>query len=125
MVEREDKSIEKREQSPTDRDLLGRLGTRDPAAFALLYDRYAPMAFGAATCLFEDPPVAERVVEQIFLALWRGAPSREPAQTSLWPWLLAQLLRFARASRSASHLRYTGLDSSDSGEDVAGNALGL
>jgi len=116
--------MERSAQSTTDRELLGLLAARDTAAFALLYDRHAPMAFGAATRLFDDPSSAERVVEHIFLALWRGAPSLDPAQTSLWPWLLAQLLRFARASRSPSQLRYTGLDSSDSGDEAAGNSLG-
>jgi len=108
----------------TDRELLRLLAARNTAAFALLYDRHAPRAFGTAVRLLDDPSAAERIVEQLFLAVWRGAPSLEPAQTSLWPWLSAQLLRFARVARSPSQLRYTGLDSSDSGDEAASDSLG-
>lgn len=83
------------------------------------------MVFGAAARLLEDPSSAEQVVEHIFLALWRGAPGLEPAQTSLWPWLLAQLLRFARAARSPSQARYRGLDGSVAADDeAAGHSRG-
>jgi len=111
MVHGEGTPIERSAQSTTDRDLLGRLAARDAAAFALLYDRHAPRAFGTAVRLFDDDQsAAERAVEQLFLAVWRGAPEINAAHASLWPWLLAQLLRSARATRIPSLPRSDRLD---------------
>lgn len=60
-----------------ERALLARLADRDTAAFALLYDRHAAAIFGYAVRLL-GAAAAEAIVEDAFLALWRGAPDAVP-----------------------------------------------
>lgn len=82
--------------SPEDGALLARMAERDTAAFVMLYDRHAPLVFGAAMHLLADPLAAERAVEATFLSLWREGPAIDPAGTAPRIWLLAELYRHAR-----------------------------
>ena len=53
--------------------LMWRLRAHDEAALAALYDRHAGAAYGLALRMPRDPPAAEEVVQDAFLALWRHA----------------------------------------------------
>lgn len=49
---------------------LARLRSRDPAAFAELYDAYACLVFGLAKSILGDEAQAEDVTQSIFVRLW-------------------------------------------------------
>ena len=125
MVEKEGRSIDTGIPQPTDRELLARLHSRDTAAFALLYDRHAPMAFGAAIRLLGDPSTAEAAVEAIFLALWRGTPDIEAAHPPVRSWLLAQRIRSARRPGSPSRPHYSEPNAASLTGNDMGDAPGL
>ena len=55
-----------------DDDLLRRIGAGETMAFALLYDRYSGPAYAFAWTLVGEGGAAEEVVQEVFLALWRG-----------------------------------------------------
>jgi RNA polymerase sigma-70 factor (ECF subfamily) len=89
---------------PDDGVLLARIGERDPTAFALLYDRYARLAFGYAVRLLHDEAAAEAVLEKAFHCLWRQAGDNL-GRITVRDWLLTLVDRQARvwsgATRSA------------------------
>jgi RNA polymerase sigma-70 factor (ECF subfamily) len=63
-----------------DRDLHRRLTGRDPAAFDELYRRYSAAAYGLAIRVTSRPALAQDVVHDAFLALWRAPEAFDPAR---------------------------------------------
>ena len=54
-----------------DHEITDGIRRQDPQALELLYDRLARQAFGLAHRILDDGPLAEDVVQDAFLALWR------------------------------------------------------
>jgi RNA polymerase sigma factor (sigma-70 family) len=71
-----------------DADLVARLSLGDEAALETLYQRYGGACFALATRIVIDRQLAEDVVQQSFLALWR-ADNYEPSRGAVSSWLLA------------------------------------
>jgi RNA polymerase sigma factor (sigma-70 family) len=76
-------------------DLLARLGRGERGAFDQLYARYARPLFGYVVDLVGDPGMAEEVVQDTFVAAWRGAAGFE-GRSSVASWLFGIARRQAR-----------------------------
>jgi RNA polymerase sigma factor (sigma-70 family) len=63
-----------------DLDLHRRLRSGDRGAFEELYRRYAPGAYGLALRVTGQELLAEEVVHDAFLALWRAPEAFDPAR---------------------------------------------
>jgi RNA polymerase sigma-70 factor (ECF subfamily) len=72
---------------PADVDLLRQAAAGDEAAFAELYDLYAPPVYNYLLRLVNEPSVAEEILQEVFLAMWRGA-RRFRAEAKVKTWLL-------------------------------------
>jgi RNA polymerase sigma factor (sigma-70 family) len=72
-----------------DRDLVRRLVARDHDAFLTLFARYGPSAKGLAYRLVRDPSLAEEIVQEAFLALWRDPTSYREDRGSFRSWLMS------------------------------------
>jgi len=71
-----------------DAALLARVGDGDEAAIEGLYQRYGGACFALARRILGDAQLAEDVVQQVFLALWKGA-GYDPARGAVSTWLLS------------------------------------
>src|SRR5437879_13818006 len=71
----------------TDDDLMWDLAHGQEEALGPLYSRYASLVFHMASQSL-DRPAAEEIVQEVFLTIWRGAGSFDPAQGGFRPWLL-------------------------------------
>lgn len=78
-------------QDRRDRDLIDRVSGGDHAAFSELYRRYSPSAFGLANRILGDQTMAEEVLQEVFLSVWRRAGAFDPARGSVRSWLFAQI----------------------------------
>jgi len=78
-------------QDRKDRDLVERVSTGDRAAFSELYRRYASSAFGLATRILGEQALAEEVLQEVFLAVWRRSGAYDPARGSVRSWVFAQI----------------------------------
>ena len=75
--------------SAEDAELLRRIRSADPVAFESLYDLYGSVAYGVALRITLDEALAQDVVQDAFIAVWRHAADYDPGRGSLKTWLLA------------------------------------
>jgi len=76
------------ERASEDVRLVGCLAAGDEGALAMLYDRYSRPAYSLARRICVDDLLAEDVVQEVFLAVWRD-PSKYVAERGAFSsWLL-------------------------------------
>jgi RNA polymerase sigma-70 factor (ECF subfamily) len=75
--------------SRDDGDLGERIAQRDASAVEELYDRHGAASYGLARRIVADDQLAQDVVQEVFLAIWRGAASYDGSRGSLATWLFA------------------------------------
>jgi RNA polymerase sigma-70 factor (ECF subfamily) len=72
----------------SDAGLLERIDARDDEALATLYERYGGPCFGLARRILGDESLAQDVVQEVFLACWKGA-GYNPTRGAVSSWLLS------------------------------------
>ena len=91
-----------------DRQVLADLGEGRLDALEALYDRYRAMAYAIALRITADPTLAEDVVQDAFLGVWRHAERYAEGRGSVKTWLLAivhhRAIDAVRRRRPASEL---------------------
>jgi RNA polymerase sigma-70 factor (ECF subfamily) len=75
------------DDSPSDAELLARVGERDREAFEILYGRYVRPVFGLALRRLGDRGHAEDAVQEAFAAIWRSASTYRPERGAAGGWL--------------------------------------
>ena len=78
-----------------DEALLALVARSDNEALAALYDRYGRQAYALALRILRDPALAQDAVQDAFLAVWRTAPSYDPARGAPSTWLMTLVHRRA------------------------------
>jgi RNA polymerase sigma factor (sigma-70 family) len=72
-----------------DRQVLAELGAGRLEALETLYDRYRSMAYAIALRITADPALAEDVLQDAFLGVWRHADGYVEGRGSVRTWLLS------------------------------------
>lgn len=72
-----------------DGELVALVAERDPGALEALYDRYGAVAYSLARRVLTDGPLAENVVQEVFLSLWRDAGRFDPEGGTVATYLLS------------------------------------
>jgi RNA polymerase sigma factor (sigma-70 family) len=75
--------------SDDDAALIARVRAGDRAALEAIYDRYARSCYSLTRRILGEHQLAEDVVQEVFLTLWRVPESFDPARGSFSTWLLA------------------------------------
>ena len=78
------------ERVTSDFTLMVAMARRDQAALGELYQRYGGSLFCAALRVLSARDLAEEVVQDVFVELWRSPERFDPARGPLRPLLLAQ-----------------------------------
>ncbi len=103
-----DNMVEKTDQkdlSSSDVLLIRQIAYGDEGAFSELYQRYQKPIFNYVLRLIHEPKEAEDLLQEIFLAVWRGAHRyREQAQVKTWLYRIAhyQAVSWLRKHRNVS-----------------------
>jgi RNA polymerase sigma factor (sigma-70 family) len=77
-----------RDADVTDADLVSRLVARDTAALDVLYTRHGRAAWSLARRICADESLAEDVVQEVFLVLWRDPGRFDRTRGTVVSWLL-------------------------------------
>jgi RNA polymerase sigma factor (sigma-70 family) len=70
-------------------ELLRRIASADLVAFEAIYDLYGSVAYGVAIRITFDEGLAQDVVQDAFISVWRHAAQFDPDRGSVKTWLLA------------------------------------
>ncbi len=116
------------EEDRLDLELHRRLQTGDRGAFEELYAKYAPAAHGLALRVTGQEALAQEVVHDAFLAVWRAPDAYDPARGAFRTFFLSLVHhravdtvrreeRLRKRTQRASNLEPT------HGEDVAENVV--
>lgn len=68
---------------------------RDPSALAALFERYFDRLFGIVLRMLGDRTAAEDAIQEVFLKIYRGAPSLDPGRDP-GPWLVTIAINVCR-----------------------------
>ncbi len=75
-------------QSYTDLELLQRVANYDSKALEALYNRYSPLIYTLVKKIVSDPSVAEEVLTDIFVIIWRKVHHFDFTSGSPYTWLI-------------------------------------
>lgn len=75
----------------SDEDVLLAIADGAPWALELLYERYHHMLYTAAYKIVIDHQIAENLLQEAFLSVWRHAPTYSSQAGTVYSWLFAIL----------------------------------
>jgi RNA polymerase sigma factor (sigma-70 family) len=89
----DDGSVSRPERPPSgepgDADLVRRIRAGERGAVIDLYDRFRRPAFGLARRILADDALAEDVLQEVFLGVWRDRGALDRGRGSFAAWLMA------------------------------------
>src|SRR6266536_736968 len=71
-----------------DEELAALVDAKDPAAFEVFYDRHGGAAYSLALRIVGDRQLAEDVIQEAFLSIWRSSARYDAARGSVRSWTL-------------------------------------
>lgn len=102
----------------SDAELVRRLEDADGAALSALYQRFGRPCYSLARRICADAGLAEDVVQEVFLALWRDPTRFDPSRGDFASWLLTLIHhRAVDAVRKETTVRRRMVASPEAGED--------
>ncbi len=105
-------------EEPSDVDLIGRLAYGDDTALAEIYRRYGRPGYSLARRICADDGLAEDVVQEVFLAVWRDPSRFDPNRGAFATWLLTLIHHKAvDAVRRESAVRRRTVPAAEAGEE--------
>jgi RNA polymerase sigma-70 factor (ECF subfamily) len=103
------------ERSSSDAEILRRIAAGDPTAVDDLYERFRRPAFALARRILADDTLAEDVLQDVFLSVWRDPGAFDGRRGTFASWLLALVHHKAvdAVRREESQRRRQGLAQDD------------
>jgi RNA polymerase sigma-70 factor, ECF subfamily len=71
----------------SDESLVWRVAQKDEEAVSVLYDRYGGLIYAMGEKLLGDSSLAEDLVQDVFISVWRTAKSFDPSRASFATWI--------------------------------------
>ncbi|KJD33546.1 RNA polymerase sigma-70 factor [Tamlana nanhaiensis] len=73
--------------SPIEQEIVSLLQKGDKKAISLLYENYADALFGVIKKVITDDDMAQDVLQESFVKIWRYAKKYDPNKAKLFTWL--------------------------------------
>ncbi len=72
----------------TEVELVSLLKSRDNQAFSYLYDNYSSALYGVILPIVNESELANDVLQEVFINIWRKIESYDPTKGRLFTWML-------------------------------------
>ena len=72
----------------TEAELVGLLKDRDNRAFSYLYEHYSSALYGIILPIVQEAEVANDILQEVFLNIWRKIETYDPTKGRLFTWML-------------------------------------
>jgi RNA polymerase sigma-70 factor (ECF subfamily) len=69
-------------------ELVIQLKTKSTVAFSNLYDSYAPALYGITFRMVRNREIAEELLQDTFIKIWKHIDTYDPAKGTLFTWML-------------------------------------
>ena len=79
-----------------DEALMRQVQADDAVAFGVLYDRFAVRAYTVASAIARDRGVADDMVREAFVSLWRSRARYDPGRGTVAGWVITAVRRQAK-----------------------------
>ena len=89
LAYRRDRDVRSTPTDADDDELVRRVRSGDGEAFGALFAKYANVANALAHRMVRQAQLAEEIVQETFLAVWRSPERYEPSRGSVRSWLMA------------------------------------
>jgi len=120
--------VDPRLPSPSDEELLRRMQSDDTEALGTLYARHGVKAHGIARAVCRDAGLAQEVVQEAFISIWRSRATYSPVRGEVGAWTMRivhnRAIEVARRDAAIANRRddEATLASRADGVDVSGDA---
>jgi len=103
----------------SEQELVAALKAKDEQAFSYLYDHYSGSLYSIVLQIVKSPEIANDVLQEIFINIWRRIDTYDPIKGRLFTWML-------NISRNASidMLRSKNYQNSQKNQEITDNVYG-
>ncbi len=91
-----------------DQHTIERLQARDKAVISELYDQYAAALYGVVLRIVHSEAIAEDVLQEAFVKIWRHGCNYDPSKGSVFTWMLNIARRKAIDQTRSAAFRHGG-----------------
>jgi RNA polymerase sigma-70 factor (ECF subfamily) len=99
---------------PQNNNLVRKLKAGDASAFASVYDTYSRPIYGLIFRMVRNGPLAEDLLQEVFVKLWKSASLLDDGAVSVGPWLAAvarhHVLDYLKSGENQRNMRSASLD---------------
>lgn len=89
----------------SEQNLVHRLKERDERALGILYDRYSAALYGIALKIVRDEAMAEDVLQEGFVKIWRSIERYDAQKGSIFTWMLNVVRNLAIDKTRSKHFK--------------------
>ena len=90
----------------SEQNIIDLLKRKDKQAIALLYDRFGASLYGVVLRIVGSKPLAEDVIQDTFIKVWKKSEQYNPDKGSLFTWLLNIARNTAIDKVRSSHYKH-------------------
>ncbi len=90
----------------SEQNIIDLLKGKDKQAIALLYDQFGPALYGVVLRIVGSEPVAEDVIQETFIKVWKNSAKYNSEKGTIFTWLLNIARNTAIDKIRSSHFKY-------------------
>lgn len=92
----------------SEQHIIDLLQSGDKKAISLIYDRYSAALYGVACRIVKSEEIAQDVLQDAFIKIWKNASSYNRTKGTLFTWILNITRNTAIDKTRSIHFRYKG-----------------